>query len=187
MKKITLLFCFAVLLFACSESDNGVIPQEVANLSSERILEEPTPLNNILLPSGTKVVEISESEIQIELPQEYRFLTTDNSGAPNLSRFGGYSCTCSASNSCKVFFNSKVGYGCLQNSCTGSCTGMPVDDIGIRNPLLGVLNVTKNEIMPDKNNFGNLTDKGLHLFFESIASQKISEIYNFIYLSLIHI
>lgn len=138
-----------------------------------RIVEEQTSIGDILLPSGTKVRMVSESQIDIELPSDFEFLLYDDKDGVSFSKFGSYSCACSAQNSCKVFYNESVGYGCLQNSCSGSCTGTPSGG-DIKKPAYGIINNTSSKLLGEKfKASGNLTHRGYEIFLEYIAKDTL--------------
>lgn len=144
-----------------------------------KVLEKQTTIGDMLLPLGTKVSAISESQIDIELPSDFEFLLYNDKEGVSFSRSGSYSCTCSAQNSCKVFYNSGAGYGCLQNSCSGSCTGTPSGG-GIKKPAYGIINNTSNELLGEKfTASGNLTHKGYEIFIEHIAKDKLIAFFDF--------
>ena len=176
----TLILFMIFLGFQSCEDDPSMQNQEEVNLVT-RTLEIATPMDDIMLPVGTKVTAISESKMEIELPYDFKFLLYNEDDGISYSRFGGYSCTCSGSNSCKSFYNDKAGYGCLQNSCTGSCTGTPTG--GNENKIVyGILNTKSDNLLGE--NFiesGNLTHKGLEIFFNNIAREKILNFTDFAY------
>ncbi len=80
----------------------------------------------MVLPAGTRLcVTSNQLEVSVELPEGFGFTTaggvaTESSGLP----FATYTCYCSNGGSpCNVFYSETLGFGCLQNSCPGSCTG----------------------------------------------------------------
>lgn len=80
----------------------------------------------IILPLGTKLCITNDNlEIRVELPGRYAFLSKEISSTERaLPVFATYACYCSVVNSaCQVFYADGLGFGCLQSSCTGSCTG----------------------------------------------------------------
>ena len=142
-------------------------------------LKVETAMDDIVLPIGTKIETISDSQIDIELPSNYQFLLFDDKNGASFSRFGSYSCTCSAKNSCKVFYNPKVGYGCLQNSCSGSCIGKPSGDDATKTAY-GIINNDSGSLLGEK--FiaaGNLTHKGYEIFIEHVAKDELNEFFDF--------
>jgi hypothetical protein len=66
-----------------------------------------------------------------------------------LPYFGTYTCICSANNACQVFYADGLGFGCLQSSCSGSCTGK-----------FTYRGYTIDKVVPlsDKENFFNLPE-----------------------------
>ena len=156
---------------------------QATNLDS-RILEEETPFDDLILPTGSKVTQVSEDQIDIELPDGYEFLLYEENDGVSYSRFGSYSCTCSDQGSCTVIYNESAGYGCLQSTCGGSCTGTPTSGGGIKRQkrVYGVLNVSTPELV--SGNFadqGSLTDEGYDIFFKEIAPAKLKAFFELAY------
>tara|TARA_R110000850_G_scaffold254614_1_gene380206 strand:- start:94011 stop:94844 length:834 start_codon:yes stop_codon:yes gene_type:complete len=179
--KIIPVFLFS-LLFSCENNEQEINEQNQINENvSFKILEEQTSIDDLVLPSGTKIFTISESQIEIELPKDFQFLMLDKNDEVFYTNKSSYSCTCSADNSCKVIYTSSEGYGCLQNSCTGSCTGKPTD--GNHNKVYGVLNTQSKELLAE--NFiksGHLTPKGYEIFFKKIAKNELIKFFDFVFL-----
>lgn len=133
--KSRLCACFfAVVLFvACNknESGNGVVraAAEAAKMATpvcgkEIITEEPVKVGEtgIVLPVKTRLCfSVDNLEIRIELPEGYGFMVKGENKA--LPIFATYTCVCSANGACQVFYASGLGFGCLQSTCSGSCTG----------------------------------------------------------------
>src|SRR5690242_7949412 len=119
-----------VVLFACNkkEPENaGKVMAEAAKMAppvcgKEIITASPVKVGEtgIILPVGTRLCfSKDELEIKVELPAGYNFWSNKT-----LPTFATYSCNCSASGTaCKVFYMEGQGFGCLQSSCSGSCTG----------------------------------------------------------------
>lgn len=175
--KLVSIVLIAVLSFSFQScEDDQTLQDQTQELKSiSRILEVETALNDIMLPVGTKISALSDSEMEIELPGDFKFLLFDAKEGISYSKFGGYSCTCSSSGSCTSFYNDRVGYGCLQSTCSGSCTGKPTG--GDKYKLAyGIVNTTSKELLGEK--FvasGNLTRKGMELFLNNVAKDKILE------------
>lgn len=117
----------------------------------DSILEERTLLgDDIYLPKGTHWYYTNEnrSEVVFELPEGYTFLlkNTKTEEYSLSNEGGGYSCACSSGDSCTTFYNKGLGYGCLQNDCTGSCTGKRASIPDSNLQIVGVLNA-KNDIL----------------------------------------
>jgi hypothetical protein len=75
---------------------------------------------------GTKICITKDNLIvQVELPEGFAFLTNDEKAMEKtLPVFATYACYCSVvASACTVFYSEGLGFGCLQSSCTGSCTG----------------------------------------------------------------
>lgn len=132
MKKV-LWASLAIMLFSCNkkgEQKTAAAKVEktaiVSECEKEIICDHPVKAGEtgIVLPAGTKLCfEKGESEIQVTLPEGYAFST--KAGIDKTSPvYATYSCNCSAmGSSCKVFYADDLGFGCLQSSCSGSCTG----------------------------------------------------------------
>ena len=80
----------------------------------------------IILPAGTKLCFTTDNlAVRVELPSGYVFLSKEMPFTEKaLPVFATYACYCSVvNNACQVFYAEDLGFGCLQSSCTGSCTG----------------------------------------------------------------
>ena len=184
IKKINSLVVALILaLFALNSCENTQIESDASAATlTTSILEVDTPMDGITLPIGTKI-EARTHSIAIELPESFKFLLFSEKDGVSFSRFGSYSCTCSEQNSCKVFYNSNAGYGCLQNTCTGTCTGKPIGD-DQEKLVYGIVNTSSNTLLGD--NFvksGNLTPKGYEIFLEHVAKAALVEFFEFAYAS----
>ena len=147
MKKTILFFLFSIIIIstfyfiACTKNKTT----QASSFEPSKIykLEEPGQIDDeIYLPKGTQWQYTSSNgnEVKFLLPKGYTFLIKNTkTGIAKLSPAGGsYTCTCSGTGgSCTVFYNKQVGYGCLQNNCTGSCTGTP--HVTIAEKIVGVL------------------------------------------------
>ncbi len=95
----------------------------------EIVAKEPVKVGEtgIMLPVGTKLcITKDEMQVRVELPEGFAIVTREGMQAERtLPYFGGtYACYCSGQGSaCNVFYADGMGFGCLQSSCTGSCTG----------------------------------------------------------------
>lgn len=134
MKKVLLVCSVVLVLFACNKKDSGeaagqavveaakMVAQECGK---EIITEEPVKVGEIgiVLPVKTKLCfSVDNLEIKIELPEGYGFLVKGENKL--LPIYATYTCICSAQGSaCQVFYAQGLGFGCLQSSCSGSCTG----------------------------------------------------------------
>ena len=189
-KKYSLLFlslvCLGIFVFVgCQDNLTVDDLNEETNLTS-RILEKETPLDDLTLPAGSKVTQVSDSQIDIDLPNGYEFLLHDENDGVSYSSFGSYTCTCSASGSCKAFHAGEEGYGCLQSSCSGSCTGTPSSGGGIKRQtqVYGILNVSTPSLV--SSNFvdrGSLTEEGYDIFFNKVAHDELKGFFDLAYLN----
>jgi len=156
---------------------------------NEGIFNERTLFgDNIYLPKGTRWYYSNEmrNEIIFELPEEYIFLMKNIETEKHelSSRIAGYSCTCTEG-SCTVFYNEDFGYGCLQGSCTGSCTGTSRAIISPNLQIAGVLNVKNNELEAKNLKLiekASLSSDGINGFFElKEVKETITSVYNSVY------
>jgi len=175
-----LLISSPFLFFNCQNEIFEKESTELVNLRT-RILDQKTNLDDFILPIGTSINQISEGQINIKLPNNYVFLLFDEETGVSYSNKSSYSCTCSEQNSCKVIYTTGEGYGCMQNSCSGSCTGTPSGGENDKQ-VYGVLNTKDNDILPNNfSDFGSLTKEGYQIFFNYVARDKLSEFFNFVY------
>ncbi len=137
MKRMICVCLLSTLLFvACkkkeqSEAEVGkaaVAAAKMAVCGKEIITDKPVKAGEtgIILPAGTKLcISPDNLEVRIELPAGYAFLSKEISFTEKaLPVFATYACYCSVvNNACQVFYAEGLGFGCLQSSCTGSCTG----------------------------------------------------------------
>ncbi|WGK66000.1 hypothetical protein [Croceiramulus getboli] len=178
---VFLLFLTLIIFTSCEEETT--VPNDDLLASGIVTLDKATAMDDLLLPAGTKIQTVSEGQIKVELPGKYQFLLYDEEEGVSFSRFGSYSYTCSGQNSCKVFYTSKAGYGCLQNNCSGKCTGESAG-VGAKQIAYGIINNESKELLGE--NFtpaGNLTHKGHELFLEYVAREKLVEFFDIAYAS----
>lgn len=137
MKTIVMSAISALVLFvACNKKEPQVSERTVgganqelpAECGKEIIADKPVKVGEtgIMLPVGSKVcITANNLEVRVELPEGFAFLSKDeNAMERTLPYFGTYACYCSGQGSaCNVFYADGLGFGCLQSSCTGSCTG----------------------------------------------------------------
>ncbi len=136
MKVIVLSVLSAVLLVACHKKEpravyrnvGPVVIHEPGDCDSSFKAESPVKVGEtgIVLPEGSNIcITKGKLEVQIELPEGFAFssagrMATDGAGLP----FATYGCYCSGVGSaCNVFYAEGMGFGCLQSSCVGACTG----------------------------------------------------------------
>lgn len=131
MKKRICACFFGLLLFvACHKKEEGEAAKAIGESAKmiapvcgkEIVTEKPVKVGEtaIVLPVGTKLCfSVDNLEIKVELPAGYNFWANKT-----LPVYATYTCICSASgSSCQVFYAEGLGFGCLQSSCSGSCTG----------------------------------------------------------------
>ncbi len=111
-----------------SRSGTG-LPADTAVCAQEVIAKQPVKVGEtgLMLPEGTRMcITKDKLEVRVELPSGYSFLTTGEDATARMLPvlYATYQCNCSQSGSaCQVFYAEGLGFGCLQSSCTGSCTG----------------------------------------------------------------
>lgn len=137
MKRMICVCLLSTLLFvACKKKEqSGTEVGKTANAAAkmavcgkEILTDKPVKAGEtgIILPAGTKLcITPDNMEIRVELPEGYAFLSKEISFTEKaLPVFASYACYCSVvNNACQVFYADGLGFGCLQSSCTGSCTG----------------------------------------------------------------
>ncbi len=131
-------FCacfFAAILFACNKKEPvsaaGAASRVAVAAACEKqvVADKPVKVGEtgLMLPVGTKIcITDDQMEVRVELPNGFAFLSRDDQNVTEktLPVYATYSCGCSASGSaCNVFYIDGMGFGCLQSSCSGSCTG----------------------------------------------------------------
>lgn len=140
MKK---MFCVCLLAAMVSVSCNKRNPQPGGTASGPPVQTGggiPSPCNKefvtdkpvkagetgIILPVGSRIcIGGDQKELRVQLPAGFVFTPADAGLMEStLPIYATYSCSCSVSgSSCNVFYADGIGFGCLQSSCTGSCTG----------------------------------------------------------------
>jgi hypothetical protein len=137
MKTIVMsAVCALVLFVACNKKEPQAVERAVvaakqelpADCGKEMIADKPVKVGEtgIMLPVGSKFCITTDNlEVRVELPEGFAFLSKDEAAAEKtLPVFATYACYCSgAGSACNVFYADGLGFGCLQSSCTGSCTG----------------------------------------------------------------
>lgn len=131
--RIVRVLMLLFVLAACDKKEpagpttGGSVPVESpVDCGKEIIAEVPVKVGEtgLILPTGTRMcISKDQLEMRIELPDGFGFLTK-NETEKTLPVFATYQCNCSQSGSnCQVFYAEGLGFGCLQSSCSGSCTG----------------------------------------------------------------
>lgn len=128
--------CAIIFFVACNKKEPQPVtkpatltPTELpAECGTEIITDKPVKAGEtgIMLPAGTKLCLTKDNlEIRVELPDGYAFLSKSvDAEERTLPVYATYACYCSGVGSaCNVFYADGLGFGCLQSSCTGSCTG----------------------------------------------------------------
>ncbi|RMG18853.1 MAG: hypothetical protein D6730_22375 [Bacteroidetes bacterium] len=172
---------FAATFYGCQNEDLG--DQMDLKEQNSFVLEQETPLYDFLLPPGTKVTQISASQVHFELPEEYVFLRYDPNEGVEFGREESYACTCSGDNPCTVFHHPDLGFGCLQGDCSGTCTGKRGGGPNTKQ-VLGVLNASSEHLIGERKEFlnpGSLSKQGYDIFFEQVVKEELMELVEFAY------
>jgi hypothetical protein len=137
MKRMICVCLLSSLLFvACKKKEQSVAePDKFASETAKRatcgkeiVTDKAVKVGEtgIILPVGTKLCFTTDNlEVRVELPNGYAFLSKEIPFTEKaLPVFATYACYCSVvNNACQVFYAEGLGFGCLQSSCSGSCTG----------------------------------------------------------------
>lgn len=137
MKRVICASVVSALLFvACNKKEpqpsertaTGAPEVRTVVCGKEIVADKPVQAGEtgVMLPAGTKIcISSDQLEVRVELPAGFAFLSTDQSVSEKLLPiYATYTCACSAAGSaCNVFYAEGMGFGCLQSSCAGSCTG----------------------------------------------------------------
>lgn len=141
MKRVICAGLLSMVFFtSCKKKESVTVAQAVSPAATalrEAICGKSTVADKqvkagetgIVLPRGTRLcVSDDELQVRVELPKGFSFVLRDTtaSGKTLPVIFTGsatYACYCSQQSACNVFYLEGNGFGCLQSSCTGSCTG----------------------------------------------------------------
>ncbi len=122
---ITIISLFIVQ--SCQNENSEITTTE--NKSLDKIFEIPEFIYNsyvdgIKLPEGTRVNKIDDSSVEFIYPEGVELWISDATNGAAKIRYssGGYTCTCSGSKGCNVFY-AGGDFGCSHGKCTGACTG----------------------------------------------------------------
>lgn len=157
MKKLSLLILSVLFIVSCaSETEIEKTENSISNKLKVKEVEFPkisknSTIDGLMLPDGSIVEKVNNSTIKITLPKDYALVEVINNRFEYYSE-GTYTCTCSGSNGCDVFYV-RGNYGCSHGSCTGECTGKFVEN-GNRAISKENLFIIKKDI-----NFSPSTDK----------------------------
>ena len=110
-----------------SRSGSNPVPEPPGGCKEWVVADQPVRVNetDMYLPAGTKMcLSPDELEMRVELPEGFSFYTPGVANKTLPYYESTYTCLCSREGSpCTVFYASGMGFGCLQSSCSGSCTG----------------------------------------------------------------
>lgn len=187
MRRLALLIIAIIVGFHSCKKNTEITKFNLNQIESNYILEEPTLLGDeIILPKGTqwKFTDKDHSEVEFILPPGFAFLLYNKAtGQAKISLIGGgYSCTCSENGSCTVFWNDEFGYGCLQNTCKGTCTGKKAKK-NSNFTIEGVIYLKNDMIDINKpTNTASLSSIGKEIFFNvTEVRNEIKRTYDFVY------
>ena len=179
-----------VLFLACGKYKLFKTPGQVKishGIVTPQILSEKKLLGDqIYLPIGTKCffTDTDRHEVVFKLPKGYAFLLRNSeTGASKISiEGGGHSCTCTGGGSCTTFYNDDISYGCLQNTCTGSCVGKKTKSKSLEH-IEGILSLDNTRI--DKkiiSENASLSDIGKATFFSlKEVQEELKRTYDLVY------
>lgn len=202
MKKIfyvmmSVIVTVAAVMVACEKrnvQDVSIPGVDTSRYSTDVITTKPTTIegSELVLPSGSRIQVAKDGySIDVTLPDGYGFLFKDS--VANLASmktlpvktFGTYTCVCSGKGSaCQTFYQEQAGgFGCLHQSCSGSCTGSFVT---IKfEQIYGVIRTDNKELTIPKNlpfTPAILTAAAKKMFFEiPEVQEKIAEQYELMY------
>lgn len=202
MKKIfygmmCVIVSVIVVMIACEKKkvlEPGEPPVAVSSYKVDVVTTKTTTIegSSIVLPVGTRIqVAKDDYSIEVTLPEEYGFLYNDTGSNRTSKRllpvttFATYTCVCSGKgSSCQTFYQEQAGgFGCLHQSCSGSCTGQFVT-IQFQQ-IVGVIKLTSKDITTPKNlpfTPVSLEPNAKKLFFEvPEVQEKIKEQYELMY------
>lgn len=183
MKKLMflILICFFAGNLIAQNDTKEFNPTEIF-----KVIEENSKFDNdIILPIGTtwRYTSTKGNEVNIQLPKGYSFLklNTNTNIVAEEGSGSGYSCTCGGTGSCTVFYQSKLGYGCLQSTCGGTCTGSAAAF-----KIVGVINSENRQLSLDKSiPKASLSVDGKHNFLKlTEVQQEIKKNYDFVYANI---
>jgi hypothetical protein len=129
MKKFRLLLLLVaaslggLFIYSCQDSEEQIF-QESDLIDQVHIASGTDYMGDLRLPKGTEV-KFVESGFEWKLPKGWALVGYGPDNRVALAEAGGYTCTCSGDNGCDTIYGNSSGYGCLQASCSGSCTGSP--------------------------------------------------------------
>lgn len=201
MKKIfyvmlSVIAMTIIVMAACEKRDARVIVTNVdtaSKYSIDVITTKPTTIegSELVLPVGSRIqVAKDKYSIDVTLPEGYGFLYRDSSAdAVSMKTLpvlfaAGYMCKCSGSSNCQVFYQEQAGgFGCLHQSCSGSCTGSFVTSKS--KIIYGIIRLSYDDITIPKDlpfTPASLTPGAKRMFFEiPEVQEKITEQYELMY------
>ncbi len=111
----------AAIFAGCNKGDNN---HKATTQIVQTITLHNVTVNGIHLPNGTKAIRVNKSKVKFVFPKGIQLWFVDNNNSLQKIEESDYTCSCSSSGGCDVVLV-KGEYGCMQGSCTGSCTGTP--------------------------------------------------------------
>ncbi len=158
MKQLIMVMVTVCAIFSCTKKEKEVDtsdPLPASVFKQVDVLQQPfqIPNTNVVLPKGTQVfIDQAKSEVRVQLPAGYSFYAKGQSARATTSLktlpviiIGSYTCKCGGQDGrCNVFHLSVGGFGCLHNSCTGTCSGhfVTIDNLAIE----GVLGLDNSKV-----------------------------------------
>ena len=134
---LSMIAVITVIIVACEKRNVPDVISTVDTASTysvDVITTKPTTIegSELVLPIGSRIQVFKDRySIDVTLPDGYGFLFRDTSSnlvsmkTLPVRTFGTYTCVCSGKgSSCQVIYQEQAGgFGCLHQSCSGSCTG----------------------------------------------------------------
>ena len=194
MRSLSVMVFLLLFIAGCKKKNARTPSEETETTQNHLLTTKSAQIGNssIHIPAGTSYYfSKDKSTVYFELPPGYSFFAPDDGQSTVIdseplpvSPIGKYKCVCSGGGTCTVFYQEDIGgFGCVHNSCTGSCTGS--FSTTKEKQITGILNMDNEDVsarndqtfIPASFQEGKLAD-----FFEQpIVQQKIAEQYAFIY------
>lgn len=108
------------------------------------IIESNMFIGNLRIPAETKVIQYDSSCIEFILPNNIYFVYENNNSKICFTKKESYTCTCSASGGCTVFYKEDIGFGCQHSNCGGSCTGTTGSNAGSETKAYALIDFDQN-------------------------------------------
>ncbi len=167
-----------IALFSCAKKESKITAPPSKNTFTTVRLIKPDGIG-FELPKGTRITNLGDTILQVELPEGYAYLVAGAKKLPYLT-FATYKCVCSGIGStCRVFYQEQVGgFGCIHDNCTGSCTGSFSSREG---EVIGVLNMRNDEITAQNKSVIENASLSANAMEEFLSSPDIQQVIKYEY------